>query len=54
MKHNSLYPIYDPFVLAQNAKQVYYAPYLLCNDKSDWWAIIKTKPIGGVEVENVL
>ena len=33
---------------------MYYAPYPLHNDRSDWWAIIKTKPIGRVEVENVL
>ena len=33
---------------------MYYAPYPLRNDKSNWWAVIKTKPIGQVEVENVL
>ena len=54
VKHNRSYPIYDPFVVAQITKQVYYAPYPLSSDKSDWWAIIKTKPIGWVEVENVL
>ncbi|KAF3648635.1 hypothetical protein FXO38_18077 [Capsicum annuum] len=40
--------------VSQNTKQVYYVPYLLRNDKSDWWPVIKTKPIGRVEVENVL
>ena len=54
MKHNRSYPIYDPFVLAQNDKQVYYTPYPLCSDKSDWWDVIKTKPIGLLEVENAL
>ena len=33
---------------------MYYAPYPLRNNKSDWWAVIKTKPIGQVEVENIL
>ncbi|KAM3328314.1 hypothetical protein P3S68_033006 [Capsicum galapagoense] len=54
VKHNRSYPVYDSFVLAKNAKQVYYASYSLRNDKSDWWAVIKTKPIGQVKVENVL
>ncbi|KAK6777714.1 hypothetical protein RDI58_024432 [Solanum bulbocastanum] len=37
-----------------NAKQVYYAPYPLRRDKSDCWVVIKTKPMGRVEVENEL
>ncbi|KAK6784556.1 hypothetical protein RDI58_018011 [Solanum bulbocastanum] len=27
---------YDPFIITQNAKQVYYASYPLCIDKADW------------------
>lgn len=38
------------FILAQNIKKVYYAPYPLHRNKSDWWAIIKMKPIGWVKV----
>ena len=33
---------------------MYYAPYPLRRDKSDWWVVIKTKPMGRVEVENEL
>jgi len=33
---------------------VFYTLYPLRNDKSDWWDVIKTRPIGLVEVENVL
>ncbi|WMV24179.1 hypothetical protein MTR67_017564 [Solanum verrucosum] len=42
------------FPMQVNAKQVYYAPYPLRRDKSDWWVVIKTKPMGRVEVENEL
>ncbi|WMV51070.1 hypothetical protein MTR67_044455 [Solanum verrucosum] len=54
VKHTRKYEAYDPFIIAQNAKQVYYAPYPLHRDKSDWWVVIKTKPMGRVEVENEL
>ncbi|KAK6786213.1 hypothetical protein RDI58_014738 [Solanum bulbocastanum] len=54
VKHTKKYEAYDPFIIAQNAKQVYYAPYPLHRDKSDWWVVIKTKPMGRVEVENEL
>ncbi|KAL3377136.1 hypothetical protein AABB24_003510, partial [Solanum stoloniferum] len=54
VKHTRKYEAYDPFIIAQNVKQVYYAPYPLRRDKSDWWVVIKTKPMGRVEVENEL
>ncbi|WMV50470.1 hypothetical protein MTR67_043855 [Solanum verrucosum] len=54
VKHTREYEAYDPFIIAQNVKQVYYAPYPLRPDKLDWWVVIKTKPMGRVEVENVL
>ncbi|KAL3365417.1 hypothetical protein AABB24_010517 [Solanum stoloniferum] len=54
VKHTRKYEAYDPFIIAQNAKQVYYAPYPLRGDKSDWWVVIKTKPMGRVDVENEL
>ncbi|KAK6789192.1 hypothetical protein RDI58_012991 [Solanum bulbocastanum] len=36
VKHTRKYRSYDPFIIAQNAKQVYYASYPLRRDKSDW------------------
>lgn len=54
VKHTRQYESYDPFIIVQNVKQVYYAPYPLRRDKMDWWVVIKTKPVGRVEVENTL
>ena len=48
------YDRYDPFIIAEKVRQVYYAPYPLRRDKADWLVVIKTKPVGRVEVENVL
>ncbi|WMV57920.1 hypothetical protein MTR67_051305, partial [Solanum verrucosum] len=45
---------YDPFIIAHNAKPVYYAPYPLRRDKVDWWVVIKTKLVGRIEIDNVL
>ena len=33
---------------------MYYAPDPFRSDKSDWWAIIKIKPIGQAKVKNVI
>ncbi|WMV45450.1 hypothetical protein MTR67_038835 [Solanum verrucosum] len=54
VKHTRKYISYDPFIIAQNAKQVYYAPYQLRRDKADWWIVIKTKIVGGIKIDNVL
>ncbi|XP_059299092.1 uncharacterized protein LOC132051859 isoform X1 [Lycium ferocissimum] len=54
IKHTREYGLYDPFVIAQNMKQVYYAPYPLCKNQSAWRVVIKTKPVGRVEVEDAL
>ncbi|XP_059285219.1 uncharacterized protein LOC132038584 [Lycium ferocissimum] len=54
VNHTREYAAYDPFIIAQNVRQVYYAPYPLRPDKSAWWVVIKVKPVGRVEVENVL
>ncbi|KAH0679200.1 hypothetical protein KY284_020285 [Solanum tuberosum] len=43
VKHSRKYISYDPFIIAQNAKQVYYAPYPLRRDKADWWVVIKSE-----------
>lgn len=45
INHKRKYQGYDPFVLATQATQVYYVPYpAMNNSKSDWWAVVKTKP----------
>ncbi|KAK6782421.1 hypothetical protein RDI58_020217 [Solanum bulbocastanum] len=54
VKHTRKYRSYDPFIIAQNAKQVYYASYPLRRDKADWWVVIKTKHVGRIEIDNVL
>ena len=44
IKHTSHYYKYDPFVLAKQALQVYFAPYpSLKRDKADWSVVFKTK-----------
>ena len=45
---------YDSFIIAKNAKQVYYTPYLLRRDKADWWIIIKSKLVGIIDIDIVL
>ncbi|KAK6778016.1 hypothetical protein RDI58_024734 [Solanum bulbocastanum] len=54
VKHTRKSKSYDPFIIAQNAKQVYYAPYPLRRDKADWWVVIKSKSVGRIEIDNVL
>ena len=54
VKHTRKYRSYDPFIIAQNAKQVYYTSYPLRRDKADWWVVIKSKHVGRIEIDNVL
>uniref|UniRef100_A0A1U7YJY3 Uncharacterized protein LOC104248805 n=1 Tax=Nicotiana sylvestris TaxID=4096 RepID=A0A1U7YJY3_NICSY len=55
VKHTKEYQSYDPFVIAQNVKQVYYASYpSTCKNKNEWWVVIKTKTVGKVEVDDSL
>ncbi|KAK6780114.1 hypothetical protein RDI58_022298 [Solanum bulbocastanum] len=54
VKHNRKYRSYDLFIIAQNAKQVYYTSYTLRRDKAEWWVVIKSKPVGRIEIGNVL
>ena len=50
IRHNRRYAKYDPFIFAQQAVQVYYAPYPAgLRDKSGWWVVIKTKPRGVID-----
>lgn len=37
------YEKYDPFIFAQQAVQVYYAPYPASCDENDWMIVIRTK-----------
>ncbi|XP_058765057.1 uncharacterized protein LOC131638514 [Vicia villosa] len=54
IKMNSKYDRYDPFIIAQKAKQVYYVPYPEMRiDKRGWNAVIKTKPRGRIEVVDI-
>ncbi|KAK6778443.1 hypothetical protein RDI58_025161 [Solanum bulbocastanum] len=50
VKHTRKYRSHDPFISAQNAKQVYYPPYPLRRDKADWCVVIKID----VELETTL
>jgi hypothetical protein len=51
---NRKYDLYDPFIIAQKARQVYYVPYPeMRRDKRGWCAVIKTKPRGRVEVDDI-
>lgn len=54
IKMNRRYGRYDPFILAEKARQVYYVPYPeTCKDLRGWSAVITTKPRGHVEVEDI-
>ena len=46
-----IYNKYEPFVLAQQATQVYYCPYpsLRC-DRANWWVVNKIKARAIVEI----
>ncbi|XP_038687458.1 uncharacterized protein LOC119986835 [Tripterygium wilfordii] len=44
VKHRGRYNKFDPFIIAQQAEQVYFAPYPEgIRDRQDWLAVIKTK-----------
>jgi hypothetical protein len=54
IKMNKKYDRYDPFIIAQKVRQVYYVPYPEMRiDKRGWCAVIKTKPRGRVEVTDI-
>ncbi|CAK8571201.1 unnamed protein product [Lathyrus sativus] len=54
IKMNKKYDRYDPFIISQKAKQVYYVPYPEMRvDKRGWCAVIKTKPRGRIEVVDI-
>ncbi|KAK6789642.1 hypothetical protein RDI58_013442 [Solanum bulbocastanum] len=54
VKHTRKYISYDPFIIAQNAKQCITLHIHLHRDKTDWWVVIKSSPVGRIEIDNVL
>ena len=55
VRHRGKYNKYDPFILAQQAVQVYYMPYPgKRNDKKEWWVAMKTKPRSRVDSRHTL
>ena len=50
---NRQYPMFDPFIMAQNVRQVYYVPYPSTRiDKCGWCVAIKTKPRSRIEADD--
>ena len=50
INHTKRYEKFDLFIIAQNARQVYYLPYP-GKYKSNWKVVIKCKPRGKVKLE---
>jgi hypothetical protein len=49
------YRFYDPFIIAQRARQVYFVDYPdTCKDMHDWCVVIATNPRGYVEVDEII
>ena len=54
IKLSGRYGPYDPFILPQKVKQVYYLTYPnICKNLRGWCVPIKTKPRGYVQVDNI-
>ncbi|CAJ2667792.1 unnamed protein product [Trifolium pratense] len=50
IRHNRHYGMYDAFIIAQKAIQVYFAPHpIRTRSNADWWFVIKTKARGVIE-----
>ena len=48
------YVLFDPFIIAHNVQQVYYVPYPASRtDKRGWCVVIKTKPRGRIDSNDV-
>lgn len=51
INHRRRFNKYEPFILAVQAKQVYFCEYPgATRDKRDWWAVSKVKPRAIVEI----
>ncbi|CAK8575980.1 unnamed protein product [Lathyrus sativus] len=49
------YKEYDPFIMSHIIKQVYYVPYPSTQPrKCGWCVIIKTKPFGHIETDDLM
>ncbi|CAJ2646789.1 unnamed protein product [Trifolium pratense] len=54
IKMNKHYPLYDPFAMAHNVRQVHYVPYpSTTRDKRGWCAAITSKPRGLIEKNEI-
>jgi len=54
IKMSGRYIPYDPFIIPQKVRQVYYVPYpKICRNLRGWNVAITTKPRGHVEVDNI-
>ena len=54
IRHNRRYGKYDPFILADKAIQVYFAPHPICSrSNADWWFVVKKKARGLIEDQQV-
>jgi hypothetical protein len=54
IKMNRKYPLYDPFAMAHNVRQVHYVPYPSTKtDKRGWCVAITTKPRGQIEKNEI-
>jgi len=54
IKMSRRYIPYDPFILPQKVRQVYYVPYpKICRNLHGWSVAITTKPQGHVEVDKI-
>lgn len=52
INQSKLYRKNDPFILAQQAIQVYYPPYPSAKrDRANWWAVCRTKAQSIIEQE---
>jgi len=54
IKLRGRYGPYEPFILPQKVKQVYYVTYPdICKNLRGWCVPVKTKPRGHVQVDNI-
>jgi hypothetical protein len=54
IKMNRHYPLFDPFAMAHNVRQVHYVPYPSTKkDKRGWCVAITTKPRGRIEKNEI-
>ena len=49
-----MFPVFEPFVMASQVKQVYYLPYACKSraDLQDWWVTYQVTPRGYVPLDD--